>query len=68
MFNIIKFFNSSTARFPELKVDVVIRNLTLLISVFSFPTKGKILLNSPILAAWNQINLDLSFFYIEMCR
>ena len=40
MFNIIKFFNSS-ARFPELKVDVSNWNLTLLYLCLVFQPKAK---------------------------
>ena len=44
-------FNWSTAKFPELKVVVVIKNSRLLFSLFNSSIRGKMLLNSPILAA-----------------
>ena len=54
---------SFSAKLPELKVTVVIKNSKFLFLFNSF-TIGNILWNSPMLAAWNQINFVFFFLII----
>ena len=64
---LLNFFNSKSAIFPELKVEVVTKNFKFLWTWFNWLIIGIILLNSPMLAAWNQTNLKLLFSAVPKC-